>query len=231
MNTSTAGLRLIMQSEGCYLTAYKCPAGVLTIGYGHTSAAGSPEVHPGQKITQDEAVAILKLDVLSFEHYVTESVKVPLTQNEFDALVSFVFNVGPGNFRKSSLLKKLNKGDKASVPAELLRWDRAGKKVLPGLTKRRQAEAALWSGATSVSVTHDGPIAQKVSKPTLDLPPSVTHAAPAVVGAIASQQSAFSILLHDKPFVLFVAYTCLIAFIFAAGMSALPLFKLLTKEK
>jgi GH24 family phage-related lysozyme (muramidase) len=113
LHISASGLRLIAQSEGCYLTAYKCPAGVLTIGYGHTSAAGAPEVHPGQKITQDEATAILKNDVEQFDHYVTESVKVKLAQHEFDALSSFVFNVGPGNFRKSTLLKKLNKGDKA----------------------------------------------------------------------------------------------------------------------
>lgn len=138
-----AGLDLIKQFEGCRLTAYKCAAGVLTIGYGHTAG-----VHSGMTITQAQADAYLLEDVAKFEKYVNNPAYVPVTdklnQNQFDALVSFAFNLGAGN------LKKLCKGRTvAQIATAMLQYNKAGGKVLAGLTKRRKAEQALFNKAVS----------------------------------------------------------------------------------
>ena len=146
MKTSPAGISLIQEFEGRRLEAYKCPAGIWTIGYGHTSAAGAPEVKPGMVITKQEANDILIRDLVKYENAVDRLVKVPLTQNQFDALVSFTFNVGEGALAKSTLLKKLNAGNYDAVPAELMKWTKGGDKELPGLVRRRRAEAAMWRG-------------------------------------------------------------------------------------
>ena len=155
MNTSKAGLDLIKQFEGLRLKAYKCPADVWTIGYGHTSAAGQPAVKSGMSITEAQANKILAADLGQYEDAINNSVKVDLTQNQFDALVSFVYNVGIGAFQKSTLLKKLNAGQYDAVPGELMKWTKGGGKELPGLVRRRRAEAALWRG-----VNDDAPIKQ-----------------------------------------------------------------------
>lgn len=155
MNTSKAGLDLIKQFEGLRLKAYKCPADVWTIGYGHTSAAGNPAVKSGMTITEAQANRILASDLGQYEDAINNSVKVDLTQNQFDALVSFVYNVGIGAFQKSTLLKKLNAGQYDAVPGELMKWTKGGGKELPGLVRRRRAEAALWRG-----VNDDAPIKQ-----------------------------------------------------------------------
>lgn len=144
MKTSDRGVALIKAHEGLRLTAYTDPVGVWTIGYGHTTTAGPPKVERGMKITDAGADAILRQDLAKFEGYVSSAVKVPLNQNEFDALVSFTFNLGPGNLRSSTLLKKLNAGDRAGAADEFLKWVRAGGKTLPGLVKRREAERALF---------------------------------------------------------------------------------------
>lgn len=144
MKTSDRGVALIKAHEGLRLTAYTDPVGVWTIGYGHTTAAGPPKVERGMKITDAGADAILRQDLAKFEGYVSSAVKVPLNQNEFDALVSFTFNLGPGNLRSSTLLKKLNAGDRAGAADEFLKWTKAGGKTLPGLVKRREAERALF---------------------------------------------------------------------------------------
>ena len=146
MKTSPAGISLIQEFEGRRLEAYKCPAGIWTIGYGHTSAAGAPEVKPGMVITKQEANDILIRDLVKYENAVDRLVKVPLTQNQFYALVSFAFNVGEGALAKSTLLKKLNAGNYDAVPAELMKWTKGGGKELPGLVRRRRAEAAMWRG-------------------------------------------------------------------------------------
>lgn len=146
MKISKDGLNLIKEFEGMKLTAYKCPAGIWTIGIGHTSAAGPPEVKPGMTITAQDALAILNNDLNQYEDAVNRLVKVPLTQNQFDALVSFVYNVGVGAFQKSTLLKKLNAGQYSAVPNELMKWTKGGGKELPGLVRRRRAECALWRG-------------------------------------------------------------------------------------
>ena len=146
MHMSQGGLdNLLKKFEGCKLKAYRCPAGILTIGYGHTSAAGAPEVKEGMTITQDEAESILKNDLVKYEQPVAAMVKVPLEQNQFDVLVDFAYNAGVGALKSSTLLKKVNAGDFDAVPDELMKWTKGGGKVLPGLVRRRQAESAWWN--------------------------------------------------------------------------------------
>lgn len=146
---NAAGLAHIMQWEGCELTAYKDVAGVLTIGYGHTSAAGIPHVKAGMRISQKEAEDILRADLGKFEERVQRLVKVPLTDNQHAVLVSFDFNTG--KLHSSTLLKKLNAGDYDAVPAELMKWVNAGGKRVKGLVNRRAAEAGLWAKGAFVS--------------------------------------------------------------------------------
>ena len=136
---SEEGLSLINKFEGCRLEAYKCSGGVWTIGYGHTE-----NVNEGDTITQEKADKLLKSDIESFEVYVNYSVMVELDQGQFDALVAWTFNLGPGNLRESTMLKKLNKADYTSVPNEMKRWNKAGGKTLDGLIRRRNAEALLF---------------------------------------------------------------------------------------
>lgn len=141
MKISEAGLSLIKSFEGCVLTAYLDAVGIWTVGYGHTG----PSVHRGLTITQKLAEDILAQDVRRFELGVLNNVKVNLNQNEFDALVSFSFNVGVNALKNSTLLRLLNDGaDRSIVAAEFLRWNKGGDKVLEGLTRRRQAEKALF---------------------------------------------------------------------------------------
>ena len=139
MKISLEGLSLIKKFEGCKLEAYYCSGGVLTIGYGHTGGVKETDV-----ITQEEADKLLKGDVLKFEQYVEDNVIVELDQSQFDALVAWTFNLGPGNLRESTMLKKLNDADYASVPFEMRRWNKAGGKTLDGLIRRRQAEGLLF---------------------------------------------------------------------------------------
>lgn len=167
MKISKNGLNLIKEFEGVRLTAYKCPAGILTIGIGHTSAAGAPEVKPGMTITANEAYEILDRDLDQYEKAVDRLVKVPLSQEQFDALVSFVYNVGVGAFQKSTLLKKLNAGQYGAVPGELMKWTKAGGKELPGLVRRRRAEAALWRGVNErSSIGDDARVAPDLPQPS-----------------------------------------------------------------
>lgn len=159
-SVNEAGLALIKQWEGKRLAAYRDPAGVWTIGYGHTDAAGPPAVTPGLTIAEDEAERILRADLGQYEAAVEQAVTVPLSDNQFAALVSFCFNVGPGNLRSSTLLKKLNAGDRAAVPGELAKWNKAGGKVLAGLANRRAAEAGLWAKGEVVASNYVAPVAQ-----------------------------------------------------------------------
>lgn len=140
MKTSDAGIMLIKSFEGLKLVAYKCPAGIWTNGYGHTG----PDVTPGQVITQAQADALLARDLERFEAGVSRLVSVQLTQNQFDALVCFSFNLGLGALQGSTLLRLLNAGDYAGAAAQFPRWNKAGGKELPGLTRRRSAEQALF---------------------------------------------------------------------------------------
>ena len=144
MKITTAGKNLVKEFEGCYLKAYKCPAGIWTIGWGHTSDAGPPLVVEGMVISRSEASTILDNDLSAVSYDVNSVVKVPLTPNQSDALISFVFNIGIGAFTKSTLLKRLNSGNYDSVPEQLMRWTKGGGRELPGLVRRRQAESTLW---------------------------------------------------------------------------------------
>lgn len=134
------GLRLLKQFEGCKLTSYKDVGGVWTIGYGHTKTA-----RPDMTITQEQADSLLKEEVAVFADAVEKAVKVPLTDNQFAALVVFTYNVGQGAFRQSTLLRKLNEGDYSAVPPQLMRWNKVQGKEVRGLTNRRAAEVKLWN--------------------------------------------------------------------------------------
>jgi lysozyme len=129
------GAALTEQFEGCSLTAYPDVKGVWTIGFGHTGG-----VAPGQTCTQEQADEWLRLDIQGAVRAVQTLVKVPLTQDEFNALVDFVFNVGSGNFAASTMLARLNLGDYAGAAAQFERWDLAGGNVIQGLLNRRIAE-------------------------------------------------------------------------------------------
>lgn len=141
MRTSEKGLALIRQFEGLRLRAYRDAVNVPTIGYGHTAG-----VKMGQEITRERAEELLRAEVERFEGYVDQLVTVPLTQGQFDALVAWTYNLGPGALEKSTMLRRLNAGDYASAAAELERWNRAGGQVLAGLVRRRAAERALFEG-------------------------------------------------------------------------------------
>ena len=139
MRTSDEGVNLIKSFEGLRLQAYLCPAGVWTIGYGHTKG-----VRKGDVITEEDAEQMLRDDLIGFERCVTENVEVPLAQNQFDALVSFAFNVGCGAFKGSTLLRRLNAGD-PDASDELLRWTKAGGVEVAGLVTRRSDEREFFN--------------------------------------------------------------------------------------
>ena len=140
MKTSQSGIELIKSFEGCRLEAYKCPAGIWTIGYGHTAG-----VEKGQKITQEQAETFLKQDLKRFENVINEVVRVAITQNQFDALVSFTYNVGIGALKTSTLLRLLNSADYIGAAEQFDRWVFAGQIKLAGLVRRRKAERELFS--------------------------------------------------------------------------------------
>ena len=145
---NAAALDLIKRSEGWVNHAYPDPGTggePLTIGYGHTSAAGAPRVTAGMTISLEEGDAILQSDLKAVEASVDRLVTVPLNENQRGALVSFVFNVGSSSFATSTLLRKLNARDYNGAVAEFARWNHAGNTVLPGLTTRRAAEAKLFT--------------------------------------------------------------------------------------
>tara|TARA_R110002020_G_C15823147_1_gene733363 strand:+ start:109 stop:552 length:444 start_codon:yes stop_codon:yes gene_type:complete len=141
LNISQEGLDLIKKFEGCELTAYQDSVDVWTIGYGHTKG-----VEEGQEITQDEAEDMLASELGEYEGYISDMVECDLEQCQFDALVAWVYNLGPTNLRSSTMLKRLNKKDFDDVPNQIKRWDKAGGKVLAGLVRRREAESLLFEG-------------------------------------------------------------------------------------
>ena len=139
MKINQSGLNLIKSFEGLRLQAYKCPAGVWTIGYGHTG-----RVVPGQIIDPKTAEQLLISDLERFEVGVEQLVDVSLNSNQFSALVSFAFNVGTGALAKSTLLRYLNKGKYYEAALQFSRWTRGGGVILPGLVRRREAEKNLF---------------------------------------------------------------------------------------
>ncbi|EPV8635277.1 lysozyme [Enterobacter hormaechei] len=144
MQTSDKGIALIKEFEGCKLTAYQDSVGVWTIGYGWTQPVDGKSIRAGMTIKQETAERLLKTGLVSYESDVSRLVKVGLTQGQFDALVSFTYNLGSRSLSTSTLLRKLNAGDYTGAADEFLRWNKAGGKVLKGLTRRREAERALF---------------------------------------------------------------------------------------
>ena len=143
MKISKEGLEFLAEVEGNKLVAYRDTGGVLTIGVGHTSDEHL-EVTPGLKITHEKSMELLAIDVEEAEEVVKHMVSVPLTQHQFDALVSFVFNLGPTQFANSTLLRKLNGWDYVGAANQFKRWVYDNGKIQPGLVKRRYGEAEMF---------------------------------------------------------------------------------------
>ena len=180
LKLTQAGANLIQHFEGCLKKAgshyvpYKCPANVLTIGWGHTNHHGR-KFDAATRWTSEECHAAFLEDMEGFEAAVRRLVKVPLNANRFDALVSFTYNVGEGNLAKSTLLKKVNAGDHAGAAKEFHKWNKAGGKTLAGLTRRRASESLLYQGIPDLD--YDGkadpqppkePMPQAVDNPEED---------------------------------------------------------------
>lgn len=143
LRLSENGLKHLKQEEGERLNAYKDVVGIWTIGVGHTGWVGKLPVKAGMKITTEQSSELLRQDVIRFEKAIKNGVKVPLNQNQFDALVGLVFNIGEGNFSRSTLLKKLNTGDYQGAAEQFLVWKRAGT-LKDVLLPRRKREKALF---------------------------------------------------------------------------------------
>ena len=139
MKISENGLELIKKFEGCETTAYQDSVGVWTIGFGHTKG-----VEEGQTCSIEDAESMLADEMDEYEGYINNMVKVELQQHEFDALVAWVYNLGPTNLGESTMLKVLNGGQFDRVPDEMNRWTRAGGEILEGLVRRRQAESLMF---------------------------------------------------------------------------------------
>jgi lysozyme len=139
MRINERGIAILKECEGLRLNAYRCPAGIWSVGYGSTK-----KVTEGMVINRDEAEARLVEDLALVEKQVNQLVQVPLTENEFSALVSFCYNVGATRFKSSTLLKKLNRGDLFGVAQEFHRWVYTQGRILPGLMNRRRQEQALF---------------------------------------------------------------------------------------
>lgn len=185
MKTSNQGIDHIKKWEGLRLKAYQCTSGVWTIGYGHTSAAGGLKVYEGLEITREKAENILRSDLVKFEKRVNDLVVVPLTQTQFDALVSFDFNTG--KLHKSTLLKKLNSGDYNAVPSELNKWVFSSKRRVKGLVNRRADEITLWNSQAVRDV--DEPRSGEVfetKKPFIESTTNMAAAASAATGLVAA---------------------------------------------
>lgn len=142
-----AGIKLIKEYEGLRLKAYRCPGQVWTIGYGHTRT-----VHQNMQISLTEAEQLLIDDLAIVERALSRLVKVPLSDNQFAALACFAFNVGIGNFERSTLLTLLNRGWYEQVPAQLTRWNKVAGEELGGLARRRAAEGRLWNARDNETI-------------------------------------------------------------------------------
>lgn len=158
MKTGPKGLELIKQFEGLRLEAYIDPVGVLTIGYGLTSAAGIVLVKRGMTITKEQAEDYLIRALAKYEYAVSRALKRTPTQNQFDAMVSLCYNIGPGNFGGSSVVRYFNAGNPEMAAASFLLWTKAGKppKPMEGLKRRREAERKLFVSDDVTAPAPDG---------------------------------------------------------------------------
>jgi lysozyme len=145
MKVNAEGYALIKRFEGCQLKAYRCPANVLTIGYGNTFYEDGTKVKDGDVITQQRAEELAKFIIDQFAVSIAPFIQKTLTENQFSACVSLAYNIGTGNFKKSSVFKKLNINPNDSTIADSFRlWNKGGGKVLKGLVNRREAEIQLY---------------------------------------------------------------------------------------
>lgn len=204
MKTSIHGLDLIKSSEGCRLKAYRCQAGVLTIGYGHTG----PDVFEGQEITQEEADTLLRLDLARFEAAVNKACHT-VSQCQFDACVSLCYNIGPGAFAKSSVVRLHNEGKCGDAAQAFMLWNKAAGKVSRGLQARRAKESALYLQDEISSESYIPPAAAEGEKPlaeskTLQGQVGAAAATAATVGA--SQIDTNTIQQHSDLIVTFLPY-------------------------
>jgi len=195
MRMSDQGIdALLKKFEGCKLKAYKDPVGIWTIGYGHTSAAGEPDVTEGMTITQAEAEEILKRDLVKYEKPVADLVKVPLSQHQFDVLVDFAYNAGVGNLKSSTLLKRVNAGDFDAVPNELMKWTKAKGKELPGLVRRRRAESEWWRDLSNKPVIEEDQRVEPDPVPVKKITESKQANGAVVLGALGSVGAAKEVM-------------------------------------
>jgi lysozyme len=178
MEINNAGLTLIESFEGFSPTWYADPAhgwAVPTVAFGHTDSAGSPKYAETKNkvFTKAEGREILRRDLRQYAAAVEKAVKVPLNDNQFAALVSFTYNVGAGALAKSTLVKKLNAGNYGAVRSELAKWNKAGGKVMKGLTRRRAAEADLFEAkAASPAPVQPSPAPKPADDPVVTVPPA-----------------------------------------------------------
>jgi lysozyme len=227
---SAAGLATVKEFEGLRLKAYKCPAAVWTVGYGHTSAAGAPNVTPDLVITKEDAEEILARDMEQYEDGVRKYVKVGLTQGQFDALVDFAYNAGVGALAKSTLLKKVNAGKFDEVPAEFMKWTKGGGKELPGLVRRRRAEVKLWRGMDTekpvpVDEARAEPDKPKASKSITQSKEANAAVAAGGLGTIAVVQEVMPMVREGGDLLGSLSPTILILFVIIAAAAAVWYFR------
>lgn len=188
MRMSAVGRAKLTQREGVRLKAYKDSVGIWTIGIGHTSAAGLPKVVPGLTITKAQCDEIFARDLQKYEDAVSMVVKVPVSQNEFDAMVSLCYNIGPGAFKSSTVVKKLNAHDRVGAAAAFANWNKAGGKILPGLVRRRADEAKQFQ-TPSVAAAKPAPVGSSAPAripPDVPVsPPEAPAAKPSTAGGVA----------------------------------------------
>ena len=230
MRMSAAGLALVKEFEGLRLKAYKCPADVWTIGYGHTSSAGKPVVDSGLVITSEQADDILKRDLTQYEDGVRGLVKVGITQGQFDALVSFAYNAGVGRLSQSTLMKRINAERFDEVPSEFMKWTRGGGKELPGLVRRRRAEVELWRGLntaapSTLSQSRLQPDRPKPSKPITRSKEANAAVAAGGLGTIAVAQEIVPLIRDGGELLGSITPTTLMLVVIVLAMAAIWYFR------
>lgn len=203
MVVNSATKKLIKEYEGLRLKAYRCSAGVLTIGWGHTSAAGEPVVKPGMSISKAEAERIFDRDIEKFAAGIEKLIKVEVNENQFGAMVSLAFNIGVGAFSKSSVLRFVNQSRFDDAADAFLLWNKVGKKAVAGLTRRRAAEAALFKtededeGDEDVRLP-DAPVGKKMTLSTTNIAAAATGAAGVTAAAKEVVENTSSIFSMDN---------------------------------
>ena len=226
MKMSQSGKDMLVDFEGVRLKAYRCPAGVWTIGIGATN----PPVNATDEITKEEAFKRLDRDLVQYEDGVRKYVKVDLTQGQFDALVDFAYNAGVGALAKSTLLKKVNAEKFDEVPAEFMKWTKGGGKELPGLVRRRRAEVKLWRGLDTekpvpVDEARAEPDQPKASKSIVQSREANAAVAAGGLGTIAVVQEVMPMVREGGDLLGSLSPTILILFVIIAAAGAVWYFR------